>query len=125
MRMVYTSTRRTGKDTDFYLINPADPTSDRLLAAQEGGGWFALDWSPDDAQILVMEYVSVNESYLWLLDAETGEKTLLTPKGGTESLLQGRTSSPRMAKAYTSSPTKTHEFARLVSLDLATGSTRR
>src|SRR5215510_5962339 len=45
--LAYMSTRRTGKDTDLWVMNPADPKSDHLLTKLEGGGWDALDWSPD------------------------------------------------------------------------------
>jgi dipeptidyl aminopeptidase/acylaminoacyl peptidase len=79
-RMAYTSTRRTGKDTDFYTIDPRNPTSDRLLTTVEGGGWGPLDWAPSDRQLLIQQYVSATESYLWLVDAQNGAKTLLTPK---------------------------------------------
>lgn len=80
-RMAYTSTRRTGQDNDIYLIDPLNPKSDRLLATVEGGGWYPLDWSPDDRQLVLLQFLSINESYLWLLNVETGAKTLLTPKG--------------------------------------------
>ncbi len=80
-RMVYSSTRRTGKDTDFYIIDPLHPEAHRLLCQNSGGGWMAMDWSPDDTTILAMEYVSINESYLWTIDRKTGQKTRLTPKG--------------------------------------------
>ncbi|MBE9179740.1 S9 family peptidase [Oculatella sp. LEGE 06141] len=83
-QMVYTSTRRSGADSDFYLIDPSQPESDRLFAQVEGGGWFPLGWSPDDRQIIAMEYVSINETYLWLYDVATGDKTLLTPKQNSE-----------------------------------------
>jgi dipeptidyl aminopeptidase/acylaminoacyl peptidase len=43
-----------------------------LVAQVQGGGWQISDWSPDEKQLLVLEYVSVNESYLWLFDAQTG-----------------------------------------------------
>jgi len=119
-RMAYTSTRRTGKDVDFYVINPADPSSDRLLAALEGGGWFPLDWSPEDTQILVMEYVSVNESYLWLMDAATGEKTPLTPKGDRKvSYGFGRFAADGQSLYVVTD--KGSEFTYLASLDLTTG----
>src|SRR2546422_5829328 len=29
-RLAYSSTRRNGKDTDLYVINPADPSTDRI-----------------------------------------------------------------------------------------------
>ena len=40
-------------------------------------------------QLSVGEYVSANESYLWLVDVASGQKTLLTPKGATEKVLYG------------------------------------
>ena len=79
--VAYMSTRRTGKDTDLWVINPADPKSDRLLTKLEGGGWGPEDWSPDDSKILLKEEISLNEAYLWLVDTRTGEKTALMPKG--------------------------------------------
>ena len=46
----------------------------------KGGGWEPADWSPDDKQLLVVEGISINESYLWLFDAQTGEKKEITPR---------------------------------------------
>jgi Tol biopolymer transport system component len=48
-RLAYTSTRRNGRDTDVYVVDPLDPKSDKLLAQLEGGGWGPLDWSPTRA----------------------------------------------------------------------------
>src|SRR5437867_9865255 len=72
------STRRTGRDTDLWVMNPNDPKTDHLLTQLAGGGWQPLDWSPDDKKILLLEGISINESYLWMVDAGTGEKTALT-----------------------------------------------
>src|SRR5574341_997363 len=83
-RIAYTSTRRTGKDTDLYVVNPLDPQSDRMVVALQGGGWRAVDWSPDDRSILMQETISINESYLWLVDVRSGERTPVTPKGTTQ-----------------------------------------
>lgn len=88
-RIAYTSTRRNGTDTDLYLMDPRDPKTDRLLAQLEGGGWEPLDWSPDGSRLIVLEYISINESYLWLMNSATGEKTLITPKGGREKVSYG------------------------------------
>jgi hypothetical protein len=79
-RVAYTSTRRNGADTDIYVESPSDPKSDHLLAEVKGGGWEPADWSPDDKQLLVLEVISANESYLWLFDAQTGAKKELTPR---------------------------------------------
>jgi dipeptidyl aminopeptidase/acylaminoacyl peptidase len=119
-RMIYTSTRRTGKDTDFYSIDPANPQSDRLLSTVEGGGWGGLSWSPDDRQLLIQEYVSVNESYFWLLDTQSGQKTLITPKGGTEKIsYQGGVFSKDGKGLYVVSD-RDSEVSRLSYIDLAT-----
>ena len=80
--LTYTSTRRNGKDTDFYLVNPADPKSDRLLVQTSGGGWGVCDFSPDGATLLVIEEISINESYLHLVDVKSGAMKALTPRGG-------------------------------------------
>jgi dipeptidyl aminopeptidase/acylaminoacyl peptidase len=116
-RMAYTSTRRTGKDNDIYLIDPQNPSSDRLLARLEGGGWWVMDWSPDDRQLLVMQYVSVNESYLWLLDAQSGERTLITPKGQQPIAYGGGVFSADGKGLYVVSD-RDSEFQRLGYLDL-------
>src|SRR6266536_4061621 len=60
--LVYGSTRRNGKDVDLYVVNPLDPKSDRMLLQLVGGGWGATDWSPDDREIIIGEYISANES---------------------------------------------------------------
>src|SRR5260221_2341398 len=80
-QIAYMSTRRPGKDTDLWVMNPTDPKSDHLLTKLEGGGWGPEDWSPDDSKILLKEEISLNEAYLWLVDTKTGEKTALMPSG--------------------------------------------
>jgi dipeptidyl aminopeptidase/acylaminoacyl peptidase len=80
-QVAYMSTRRTGKDTDLWVMNPSDPKTDHLLTQLAGGGWQPLDWSPDDSKILLNEEISLNEAYLWLVDTKTGEKTALMPTG--------------------------------------------
>ncbi len=121
-RMAYTSTRRNGKDNDIYLINPLNPQSDRRLAEVEGGGWYPMDWSPDDRSLLVLEFISVNESYLWLMDSTTGEKTRLTPQvtGGTP-VYYGEAAFSRDGKGLYLVSDRGSEFRHLFYLDQATG----
>jgi dipeptidyl aminopeptidase/acylaminoacyl peptidase len=118
-RIAYTSTRRTGKDSDLYTMDPHDPKSDKLLAEVQGGGWQPLAWSPDGRQIAVIEYVSINESRLWLFDAATGEKTLLTP-AGTEPVSWGSARFSPDGRSLFVTTDKDFEFQRLAVMDLAT-----
>lgn len=80
-RLAWTSTRRTGKDNDIWIMDPDKPSEARLLTELEGGGWSVTDWSPDGARLAVAEYISANLSRLWLVDAASGGKKLLTPDG--------------------------------------------
>ena len=118
--LLYGSTRRNGKDVDLYVINPADPKTDKVLAQLEGGGWGAADWSPDDRQIILFEFISANESYIWLVNAATGEKTLLTPKGGAEKVAYGGGQFSKDGKGIYVTTDRDSEFQRLAYIDLAT-----
>jgi dipeptidyl aminopeptidase/acylaminoacyl peptidase len=120
-RLVYGSTRRNKKDVDLYTVNPSDPKSDRQLMQLEGGGWQALDFSPDDKQILVLEEISANESYLWLADSATGQKKPLTPKGGAEKVHYGGGEFAKDGRGVYTTTDKDSEFHRLAYIDLATG----
>jgi len=78
--LAYTSTRRNGRDNDVYVMNPADPKTDRLVAEVTGGGWSIQDWSPDETQLLLEESISANKSHLHLLDLKTGARRQITPQ---------------------------------------------
>jgi dipeptidyl aminopeptidase/acylaminoacyl peptidase len=80
--IAYDSTRRDGRNRDIYVMNPEQPSTDRLLVQLEGS-WQVLDWSPDDRELLVLESVSsASETYLWRIDSTTGAKTAVTTRGG-------------------------------------------
>ena len=118
--IAYVSTRRTGQDTDLWVMNPADPKTDHLLTELSGGGWEPLDWSPDDKKILLMEEISINETYLWLVDTATGEKTELTPRKTAEQVsYQAARFSKDGVGVYVTTD-KDSEFQRLGYIDLAT-----
>mgnify|MGYP001268699656 CR=1 FL=1 len=68
-------TARTGADTDIYVDDPRDRMAPQLVFEAQGGGWNVTDWSPDDRQLLISNYVSASESHLYLLDIETRKIT--------------------------------------------------
>ena len=124
--IVYGSTRRTGADVDFWLhkFDGAErrPVSDiNPLIENKGGGWFVADWSPDDKQLLVGEYVSINESYLWLADVESGEKKIITPRGSDEKIAYEPIAFSKDGKGIYVATDRDSEFMRLAYLDLASG----
>ena len=119
-KLAYGSTRRTGNDVDLYVVDPANPKSDHLLAQLNGGGWSALDWSPDGRSILLSESISAQESYLWTVDAGSGAKTLITPKGGADKIAYGSGRFSKDGKGIYVTSDKDSEFQRLTYIDLNT-----
>src|SRR5438270_569856 len=119
-RSAYLSTRRTGKDADLWVMNPADSKTDRLLTQLSGGGWQPEDWSPDDKRILLLEELSINESYLWLVDTATGQKTELTPRNAAEKVSYGEARFGKDGKGIYVTTDRDSEFHRLAYIDLET-----
>lgn len=118
--LAYTSTARNGKDNDIHLLDPRDPRTDRTLVEVSGGGWGIADWSQDDAKLLLLEYVSINESYLYFADTKTGARSILTQKGGDKVSHGGARFSADALTVYATTD-KDSEFRRLVKIDVATG----
>ena len=122
-QIAYTSTRRNGADTDIYIASPLDPESERMIAEVKGGGWQVQDWSPDDKQLLVLEYVSINESYLWLFDAQSGARKEITPRAaeGAEKVSYGGAEFAEDGEGIFVTTDRESEFQRLAYIDLASG----
>jgi dipeptidyl aminopeptidase/acylaminoacyl peptidase len=118
-RFVYGSTRRNGSDVDLWMMDPKDPKSDRSLVELKGGGWAALDFSPEDQRLLIGEFLSATESYLSIVDLKTGEQTLITPKGANKVSYGGGQFSRDGKGVYVTTDLDS-EFQRLAYVDLAT-----
>jgi dipeptidyl aminopeptidase/acylaminoacyl peptidase len=116
-RFAYMSTRRNGADRDLWTMDPANPGDNRMLVQLAGGGWSVQDWSPDDKQLLLSEYLSVNQSHLWLVDAATGAKTRLTPEG-RDSVAWGGAEFAEDGRGVYVTTDQGNEFARLAYFDI-------
>src|SRR5947209_10514063 len=118
-RFAYTSTRRTGQDTDIWVMDAADPKTDRMLLQLQGGGWRPLDWSPDNKKLLVQEAVSISQSYLWLVDIASGQKTQLTPKTPNVEIAYTEARFSKDSKGIYVLTDRDSEFTRLTYMDLS------
>ncbi len=78
--MAYTSTARNGTDRDVWLRDTRTGTTRALVTA--GGSWSARDFSPDGKRLLVMKYVSANESQPGEVDIASGKLRLFPVDGG-------------------------------------------
>ncbi len=117
--LAYTSTRRNGRDNDLYVLNVREPQRGRMLAQVSGGGWSVMAWSPDDSQLLVGEYLSINESRLHLCNVATGALELITPATG-EKVSWGAGVFARDGRSLFVTTDKDSEFQRLCRFDLKT-----
>jgi Tol biopolymer transport system component len=78
--LAFTSTARNGTDNDVWVLDPDKPAERRMVCEVQGGGWGVSDWSHDGSKFLLTEFLSANESKLWLADAKTGKRERLTPE---------------------------------------------
>lgn len=74
----YASSRRNGADMDLYVVDPRDPSTDRLVAQVSGGGWNIADFSADGSTALVLNRMSINHAAVYELDLASGRMTALT-----------------------------------------------
>jgi len=118
-KLLYGSTRRNGADRDIYLMDPLQPQKDKLVLELKGGGWGVNDWSPDDKNFILGEYISVNESRLWLVDVTTGSKTLLSPESKEQLVFGGAVYSNDGKSIYIRTDMD-NEFNYLAKMDLTT-----
>lgn len=82
-RLAYSSTARNGKDTDVWVLDL--DSGARKPVVTEGGSWSASDFSPDGKQLLVQQFVSINEIRPGVVDLDSGKLTLFPVDGGKAS----------------------------------------
>ena len=120
-RLAYTSTRRNNKDWDLYVVDPADPAAERLVATLDGR-WEITGWTPDDGAVLALQTMSVAENYLWRIDLATGQKVRLTqqPVSYRGAPARGAELAPDGRSVYLTTD-RDADFQRLAQLDHASG----
>ena len=123
-QVAYFSPKRTGRDNDLYVVDPLKPGSERLLTRLSGGGWWLSDWSPDGRILLLVEYLSINETRLHFVDAQTGAISQFTPRLRTPISYRNARFGPRMRYLYYTTDGDS-DFQVLVQFDLHTGEQQR
>ncbi len=82
--LAFVSTARDGATYDIDVVEPESGGLPRLVVAGDGPGaaWSVLDWSPDDRKLLVLKSLSIAESYLYVVELESGQKREVEPSSG-------------------------------------------
>jgi acetyl esterase/lipase len=79
-RLAFYGNERDGLSYDVYVADVSGNAPPQMLVGGHDDTWYPLDWSPDDAKLLVWKFLSVRESYLYLADTVTGTLTPLEDK---------------------------------------------
>ncbi|MGO9949093.1 MAG: S9 family peptidase [Steroidobacteraceae bacterium] len=78
--VAFFSTARDGVSYDIDIVDPESGALPRLvIAGDSSAAWSVLDWSPDDAKLLVRKFISISESYLYVVDVNSGQKREVDP----------------------------------------------
>ncbi len=119
--VAYCSTRRNNTDHDIYLCWPTQDRADECLLVREGY-WYPIQWSPDDKYILLGNFKSITESFLSILNIETGEVTPLNLSDQQSSCKWGIWSKTSEGIFFTSD--ENSQFSHLIYLDRVSGNKR-
>ena len=86
-RIAFQSTKRNGSSNDVWVMSLDDPQNSKLiLESPDGSWWGAVDWTEDDAKVLIQNYISIANSKAYIVDLNTKKKTLLLGKKDTPSV---------------------------------------
>ena len=116
--------KRENPTLDLSLLDPLDPAKSRKLATLSGTGWGDYTFSFDDKRVAMVEYISVNESYVWLMDVSSGERRRVLPPPGAkpaQPISSGDLNFARDGKGLFLATDRDGEFRKLAYLELATG----
>jgi len=119
-QIAWSSTRRNGRDTDIWVMDPRRPEAPRMVLECRGGGWGVSDWSPDGKMLVVGEYVSINEAGLHLVDVASGRLRRLTSRE-TNRVSYADARFSRDGNSVFCTTDRGGEFHQLVRIDIASG----
>ncbi len=115
--------RLTSVTTEVYQLDPLRPEAKKKIASLPGGGWGEWRWGLRDRELYAVEYRSANESVVWKIDAATGEKTQVLPRGRNagKQIAYANVRLARDGKRLVFTSDEDGEYSQLMVMDLATG----
>ena len=116
--------RRENPTLDLSLVDPFGAGPARRIATLPGTGWGSYTFSPDDQRLAMLEYKSVNESTVWVMDLATGDRKRLLPPAGEKParpIASGDLEFAGDGRGLFLTTDRDGEFARLAHLDIASG----
>lgn len=118
-KMIISSNMRNGRDTDLYIADCRSGGLEMLMQVEKEF-WSAVDWSQDGKKLLLLRYVSANESYPAVFDLETKKRIDLPLPGMKKGAFSPLAFSKDGKNIYLGADTE-GEFRQLGRLNIATG----
>ncbi len=115
----FTSTKRNGGDRDIYFMDPSKPGQAELILQVKGGGWGIDALSKDGKKLLLGEYISANESHLYLYDLENKKLESITDRNEKQ-IVQSSAKFGKNPDEIWYITDRDNEFKRLALLNLKT-----
>ncbi|HEX9275140.1 MAG TPA: prolyl oligopeptidase family serine peptidase [Casimicrobiaceae bacterium] len=116
--------KRENPTLDLALIDPLDPAKARKVVTLPGTGWGNFSFSFDDKRLAMLEFISINESYVWVMDVATGERKRVLPPAGpkpAQPIFSAGLNFARDGNGLFLATDRDGEFRKLAYLDLASG----
>ena len=121
-RFAYASTRRDGRNYDIYVATPGERHEAHWLVLEGAGLWVPMDWSPDDSRLIVINYRSITDAEVHVVDLESGAVQQVNPQDEPVGYAAG--AFDRKGTGVYLVHDHGTEFKQLHHYDLATGKSR-
>jgi len=78
-RLAFQTTRRNGRDNDVWIMDPDNPeAAEPVYESGDGAWWGPGDFTKDGRYMLLQQYISVEDSRIYLKDLESGDIRMVT-----------------------------------------------
>jgi len=105
-------------NTALHIVDPRKPATDKVLARWDKGTWGNFRFSDDGKRLVYLEFVSINESYVWLMQLATGKKRRITHAAEDGPVSYGDAEFAKDGRGVYTTSDRGSEFRRLVYLPL-------
>jgi dipeptidyl aminopeptidase/acylaminoacyl peptidase len=115
---------RENPTLDVTLLDPLAPDRKAKIATLPGTAWGDFSFSFDDRRLAMVEFKSITESYVWVMDLKTGQRRRVLPGPGPatgKTISSNELNFSRDGKGLFLTTDRDGEFQRASYLDLATG----
>jgi dipeptidyl aminopeptidase/acylaminoacyl peptidase len=116
--------KRDDPNTDISLLDPLEPAKSRKIATLPGTGWSDFSFSFDDKRVAFIQFKSINQTYVWVMDLATNVGKPVLPAAGDATpgpIATFNVNFARDGKGLFLSTDRDGEFQKLAYFDLGSG----